>query len=63
MEVQLERDVYLDTINFGVLIHAHDATKGSNTCQWRSLANHAMPCLRFFWELVFLRILYLKGYP
>ncbi|UCH91639.1 MAG: hypothetical protein JSU60_02740, partial [Nitrospirota bacterium] len=62
LDVQSEQSEYADTSNLGMLIHANDATKGSNTCQWRSLAIHAMPCLRFFWKIVFLRVLYLKGY-
>jgi hypothetical protein len=37
MGVQSETTAYSQTINLGVVIPAHDATKGSNSCQ-RSLA-------------------------
>ena len=37
MGVQAETTAYSQTINLGVVIPAHDATKGSNSCQ-RKLA-------------------------
>jgi hypothetical protein len=38
MEVQLERAAFSQTSNLGVMIPAHDATKGSNSCQQRLAA-------------------------
>jgi hypothetical protein len=35
MGVQAETTAYSQTINLGVVIPAHDATKGSNSCQRR----------------------------
>jgi hypothetical protein len=35
MGVQAETTAYSQTINLGVMIPAHDATKGSNSCQRR----------------------------
>jgi hypothetical protein len=38
MEVQSERAAYSQTSNLGVMISAHNATKGLNSCQRRLAA-------------------------
>jgi hypothetical protein len=48
MEVQSEHAAYSQTSNLGVRIPAHDATRGSNSCQRKLAHYHAMRWLLLF---------------